>query len=235
MAKVLVVDDEAGIRESLCYALERDGFEAAAFDRLAGLDGELAGADLLVLDLMLPDGSGLELLRRLRGSPDLTSRQLPVIVLTSRAEEVDRVVGLELGADDYVVKPFSPRELVARVRAVLRRGHPVLAPPEASGKDSGRPGLHVDPVARRARFGAHELELSRLEFDLLALFASSPGRVFERGQLLSRIWGPDCVVTERTIDVHINAVRRKLELAGGDGQLLETVRGVGYRLREPDV
>ena len=231
MARVLVVDDEAGIRESLCYALERDGFEALAFERLTGVEEALAGADLVVLDLMLPDGSGLEFLRRLRASS-----QVPVIVLTSRAEEVDRVVGLELGADDYVVKPFSPRELVAWVRAVLRRGR-VGAGASASATTSASTtvslGLQVDTVSRRVWYGGQELELSRLEFELLALFAGSPGRVFERGQLLQRIWGPDCVVTERTIDVHINTVRRKLELAGGDGRLLETVRGVGYRLREP--
>jgi DNA-binding response OmpR family regulator len=220
MAKVLVVDDEVGIRESLCYALERDGFEAAALDRLTHIEEELAGVDLLVLDLMLPDGNGLDLLKRLRAFS-----QLPVIVLTSRAEEIDRVLGLELGADDYVVKPFSPRELVARVRAVLRRGREQAAP-RASG------GLQLDEGRRRARVGPRELELSRLEFDLLAVFAGNPGRVFDRGQLLQRIWGPDCVVTERTIDVHINALRKKIELAGGDGQLLETVRGVGYRLRE---
>jgi two-component system catabolic regulation response regulator CreB len=219
MAKVVVVDDEAGIRESLCYALERDGFETAAFDRLASVE-ELGGADLLVLDLMLPDGNGLDFLKRLRASS-----QLPVILLTSRAEEVDRVVGLELGADDYVVKPFSPRELVARVRAVLRRARDLGPPRNGSA-------LAVDASARRAHYGRRELELSRLEFDLLAVFVGSPGRVFDRGQLLQRIWGPDCVVTERTIDVHINALRRKIEDAGGDGQLLETVRGVGYRLRE---
>ena len=220
MARVLVVDDEAGIRESLCYALEREGFETAAFERLTNVEGALAGADLLVLDLMLPDGNGLEFLKRLRAKS-----QLPVIVLTSRAEEIDCVLGLELGADDYVVKPFSPRALVARVRAVLRRVHERVPP--SSGN-----GLRVDLDSRRAHFGPRELELSRLELDLLAVFVGSPGRVFDRGQLLQRIWGPDCAVTERTIDVHINALRKKIELAGGDAQLLETVRGVGYRLRE---
>src|SRR5262245_28210165 len=122
MPKVVVVDDEAGIRESLCYALQRDGFEAVQLDRLANVEAELEDAALLVLDLMLPDGNGLDLLKRLR-----TKSQLPVIVLTSRADEIDRVVGLELGADDYVVKPFSPREVVARVRAVLRRPRELTA------------------------------------------------------------------------------------------------------------
>jgi two-component system catabolic regulation response regulator CreB len=221
MPKILVVDDEPGIRESLCYALEREGFEAEAFERLTNVEGALAGAELLVLDLMLPDGNGLEFLKRLRAKS-----RLPVIVLTSRAEELDRVLGLELGADDYVVKPFSPRELVARVRAVLRRVHEQV---ELTGS---RGGLRVDLESRRAYFGPCELELSRLELDLLAVFVASPDRVFDRGQLLQRVWGPDCAVTERTIDVHINALRKKIELAGGDGQLLETVRGVGYRLRE---
>ena len=218
MPKVVVVDDEAGIREGLSYALQRDGFEAVQLDRLANVEAELADAALLVLDLMLPDGNGLDFLKRLR-----TKSQLPVIVLTSRADEIDRVVGLELGADDYVVKPFSPREVVARVRAVLRR------PRELTTTDP-KHGLSIENETRRARFGAHELELSRLEFDLLAVFVEQPGRVFDRSQLLQRIWGDDCVVTERTIDVHINGLRRKIELAGGDGQLLETVRGVGYRL-----
>lgn len=229
MPKILVIDDEGGIRESLCYALERDGFEAVPIERIAGIEGQLPGADLLVLDLMLPDGSGLDFLKRLR-----VTSAVPVIVLTSRAEEVDRVVGLELGADDYVTKPFSPREVVARVRAVLRRPQAVVSGQSAqvgpvSVVDSN--ALRVDGDARRAYVGACEMELSRLEFDLLSLFVKTPDRAFDRGHLLQRVWGDDCHVTERTVDVHINGLRRKIKLAGGDELVIETVRGVGYRLR----
>ena len=185
-----------------------------------------AGADLLILDLVLPDGSGLDFLRTLRARSDV-----PVIVLTSRDEETDRVVGLEMGADDYVLKPFSPREVVARVRAVLRRFRGDRAAQEETPL-SGPGGLRVDPRTRRASLRENELALSRTEFNLLAAFVKAPGRVFERSQLLDTVWGTDVVVGDRTVDVHVKALRRKLEEAGGDPKLLETVRGVGYRLRD---
>ncbi len=227
MPHILVVDDEPAIRESLIYALGREGFEVGGAGSLREAAPRAAGADLLVLDLMLPDGSGLDFLRELRRTSDV-----PVIVLTSRDDEADRLVGLEVGADDYVVKPFSPREVAARARAVLRRvkrAPEVAAPPAAL--DVGE--LHLDPRTRRAKLGERELPLSRTEFDLLAAFLRSPGQAFDRSQLMDTVWGPDCVVGDRTIDVHLKALRRKIKEAGGDAAVLETVRGVGYRLREP--
>ncbi|HKB77071.1 MAG TPA: response regulator transcription factor [Myxococcales bacterium] len=226
MPVVLVVDDEPAIRESLAFALRRDGFGIAEAATLREAEQRDAGADLVILDLVLPDGSGLDFLRALRARSDV-----PVIVLTSRDEETDRVVGLEMGADDYVLKPFSPREVVARVRAVLRRFRGDR-PQEEDPPLQGPGGLRVEPRTRRAALGDTELALSRTEFNLLAAFLKAPGRVFERSQLLDAVWGSDVVVGDRTVDVHVKALRRKLEEAGGDPKLLETVRGVGYRLRD---
>jgi len=224
MTRLLIVDDEPAIRESLAFALKRDGFEVIEAATLK--DARSTEADLIVLDLVLPDGNGLDFLRALRAKSDV-----PVIVLTSRDEETDRVVGLEMGADDYVLKPFSPREVAARVRAVLRRAAGKSAQPsEESALKVGT--LSVDPRTRKAAVGASELALSRTEFNLLAAFLRSPGRVFERSQLLDAVWGSDVVVGDRTVDVHVKALRRKIEEAGGDPRVLETVRGVGYRLRE---
>ena len=180
---------------------------------------------------MLPDGSGLDFLRSLRSRSDV-----PVIVLTSRDDEGDRLSGLEAGADDYVVKPFSPREVAARCKAVLRRARKV-APDvgeRAQAALRGPAGLQLDPRTRRATVGERELPLSRTEFDLLAAFHRAPGSVLDRGQLMDTVWGPDCVVGDRTIDVHLKALRRKIKDAGGDPLVLETVRGVGYRLREDE-
>jgi DNA-binding response OmpR family regulator len=246
---ILIVEDEPAIRESLGFALERQGFQVALAETLAEARAHAPQAALILLDLMLPDGNGLDFLRRLRKSSDV-----PTIVLTSRDEEADRVLGLELGADDYVVKPFSPREVAARVRAVLRRARPPEEAPEggpegaqggaavASGTAPlvGPLGLRLDPRSRRASVGEGaaehrgpvELSLSRTEFDLLAALLREPGRVFERQDLLERVWGQDVVVGERTVDVHVKALRRKLDEAAEAGALVETVRGVGYRLRE---
>ena len=238
MAQILIVDDEPAIRESLAFALRRDGFAIAEAGSLREAAAAAPEVDLVLLDLVLPDGNGLDFLRELR-----TKSDVPVIVLTSRDEETDRVVGLEMGADDYVVKPFSPREVAARVRAVLRRFRPGPAGGSGSGNgesvEAGGPaseaalhgpgGLSVDPRTRRATVGGNELKLSRTEFNLLAVFLRQPGRAFERSQLLDAVWGADVVVTDRTVDVHIKALRRKLGEAGGDGQVIETVRGVGYR------
>ena len=225
MTRVLIVDDEPAIRESLAFALKRDGFEVAEAASLKEARSAVE-ADLIVLDLVLPDGNGLDFLRSLR-----TRSDVPVIVLTSRDEETDRVVGLEMGADDYVLKPFSPREVAARVRAVLRRAAGKAAQPTEESALKVGP-LSADPRTRKAAVGESELALSRTEFNLLAAFLRSPGRVFERGQLLDAVWGSDVVVGDRTVDVHIKALRRKIEEAGGDPRVLETVRGVGYRLRE---
>ena len=224
-ARVLVVDDEPAIRESLAFALKREGLgvlEAASLrEARAQVDEK---PDLIILDLVLPDGNGLDFLRALRSGSDV-----PVIVLTSRDDETDRVLGLEMGADDYVLKPFSPREVTARVRAVLRRAVSRPAPEETALRAGA---FSVDPRTRRASVAGSELALSRTEFNLLAVFLGSPGRVFERSQLLEAVWGSDVVVGDRTVDVHIKALRRKIEEAGGDPRALETVRGVGYRLRD---
>jgi two-component system catabolic regulation response regulator CreB len=226
MPAILLVDDEPAIRESLAFALRRDGFEVSEAATLRQAKPLAAEADLVILDLVLPDGNGLEFLRSLRARSDV-----PVIVLTSRDEETDRVVGLELGADDYVLKPFSPREVAARVRAVLRRA--AKAAPPAEEETALRVGtLSLDARTRKAAVREQELALSRTEFNLLALFLRSPGRVFERSQILDAVWGSDVVVGDRTVDVHVKALRRKLEEAGGDPRVLETVRGVGYRLRD---
>ena len=224
MTAILLVDDEPAIRESLAFALRRDGFDVEQAASLREARNLTEAAELVILDLVLPDGNGLEFLRSLRSRSDV-----PVIVLTSRDEETDRVVGLELGADDYVIKPFSPREVAARVRAVLRRASKA-APPEEQPVRAG--ALSLDASTRKAAIADRELLLSRTEFNLLSLFLRSPGRVFERSQILDSVWGSEVVVGDRTVDVHVKALRRKIEEAGGDPRMLETVRGVGYRLRD---
>jgi len=224
MAAILLVDDEPAIRESLAFALRRDGFEVEEATTLREARSLADGADLVILDLVLPDGSGLPFLRSLRERSDV-----PVIVLTSRDEETDRLVGLELGADDYVLKPFSPREVAARVRAVLRRASKSA---QTEDKPIRAGALSLDTSRRKAAIADRELGLSRTEFNLLALFLRSPGRVFERSQILESVWGSDVVVGDRTVDVHVKALRRKIEEAGGDPRVLETVRGVGYRLKD---
>jgi DNA-binding response OmpR family regulator len=221
---ILLVDDEPAIRESLAFALRRDGFDVEQAASLREARNLTDAAELVILDLVLPDGNGLEFLRSLRSRSDV-----PVIVLTSRDEETDRVVGLELGADDYVIKPFSPREVAARVRAVLRRASKAGQPEEQPVRAGA---LSLDASTRKAAIAGRELLLSRTEFNLLSLFLRSPGRVFERSQILDAVWGSEVVVGDRTVDVHVKALRRKIEEAGGDPRVLETVRGVGYRLRD---
>ncbi|MHC4836984.1 MAG: winged helix-turn-helix domain-containing protein [Planctomycetota bacterium] len=222
MPSILLVDDEPAITDSLAYAFERAGFETQTAGTLAEADAGLAEAELVVLDLMLPDGNGLDWLRRLRQRSNL-----PVIILSSHDDTVDHIVGLEVGADDYIDKPFSPREVVARARAVLRRVNPA-EPPDAAGEGP----LQVDAEKRQVVANGAQLQLSRIEFDLLATFAAAPGRVFEREQLLDRVWGRDVAVTERTVDVHVKSLRKKLVEVGLPAETIETVRGVGYRLAE---
>jgi len=222
VSRILLVDDEPAITESLAFAFGRAGFETEAASTLARATAALSNGtfDFIILDLMLPDGNGLDWLREFRGQSNL-----PVIILSSHDESVDQIVGLEVGADDYVSKPFSPREVVARVRAVLRRIEPRTTPVEEAQ-------LRLEADRRKAWAGDVELGLSRTEFDLLNVFIRAPGRVYERGHLLSRVWGPDVAVTERTVDVHIKALRKKLVAAGLPASTIETVRGVGYRLSE---
>ena len=232
MTKVLLVEDERAIAESLAFALRRDGFEVVHAATLRAGAQSLPGCDLVVLDLMLPDGSGFDLLAQLRAS----GQRVPVIILSSRDEEADRVAGLEGGADDYVIKPFSPREVVARIRAVLRRTRPtptdstplpVLVAPPAPVHD----GLCLNHETRRVTFRGAAVDLTRTEFDLLAVLSGAPDRVFSRQQLIDRIFGEDHAVYDRTIDAHVKALRRKLTAAGADPDLIEIERGVGYRLR----
>jgi two-component system catabolic regulation response regulator CreB len=220
-ATVLVVEDEPAIAESVAYALRREGFEVRlAFDLERAWE-QHRGVNLIVLDLMLPDGSGFDLIERLRAEPHCPA----VIVLSSRDSEADRVRALEWAADDYVTKPFSPREVVARVRAVLRR-----AAAEHERRETRSEVLRTDPGTRRASFGDQELELTRVEFDLLHQLLTEPDRVFARSELIDRVWGDGFAITDRTIDSHIKSLRRKVNAAGAPTELIETVRGVGYRI-----
>jgi DNA-binding response OmpR family regulator len=217
---ILVVDDEPNIVELLRLYLEQEGFgvRAAADGDSALAAIERQPPDLVILDVMLPRVDGFEVTRRIRRTSDV-----PILMLTARTEDVDSIVGLELGADDYVTKPFNPRALVARVKAILRRA-------EARGERS-RPleigGLRVDTRRREALVGPRRLDLRPREFDLLAALASEPGVVLSRDRLLADVWGTDFTGETRTIDVHIAEVRRQL---GDDGPAIETVRGIGYRL-----
>jgi len=223
--RILVVDDEPDLLELVRVNLDRAGFrvETAETGQEALDQLRRSPPDLMVLDLMLPDLSGTEICRRVRASPELAG--VAIIMLTAKAEEVDRVVGFEVGADDYVPKPFSPRELVLRVQAVLRR----RAPASGAGGILEHGALRVDPERHRCFVEDQEIELTAKEFDLLHTLMKSPGRVQTRDQLLERVWGSDISVTLRTIDTHLKRLREKL---GPAGSLIETVRGVGYRFSE---
>jgi DNA-binding response OmpR family regulator len=220
---ILVVEDEPAILESVAYALRRDGFSVSVAETVVEAREHGAGVELVILDLMLPDGSGFDLIGDLRQG----GRAVPIIVLSSRDGEADRVAALESGADDYVTKPFSPREVVARVRAVLRRS----ASRQASAEGAVSP-FFIDRATRRARVAGRELELTRVEFDLLASLLENPGRVYTRAQLIDDVWGDGFAITDRTIDSHVKALRRKVVEAGADPGLIETVRGVGYRVTD---
>jgi DNA-binding response OmpR family regulator len=221
---VLVVDDEPTIGEVVCRYLQRAGYETrVALDGLEAV--EVAGAerpDLVVLDLMLPGIDGLEAMRRIRANG---GQRTPVILLTARGEESDRVVGLRLGADDYVVKPFSPAELVARVDAVLRRIDTV--PEEEPALDFGE--LVIDPSARGVRLAGEDVALTVREFELLHFLARHPGRAFTRDQLMDHVWGYSFYTDTSTVTVHIRRLRTKLEVVPERPRWIETVWGVGYR------
>jgi DNA-binding response OmpR family regulator len=233
MPRILVVEDEPAIAESISYGLRRDGYTVTIAPTLADAEREVEGVDLVVLDLMLPDGSGFDLLGKVRQK----DTAIAVIVLSSRDAEADRVAALETGADDYVTKPFSPREIVARVRAVLRRAHPreggavLTSRPPGAVRGAALP-LTVEESTRRAFVLGNELELTRVEFDLLACLLDAPGRVFTRAQLIDRVWGDGFAITDRTIDSHVKSLRRKVAESGGHPAMIETVRGVGYRVNE---
>ncbi len=223
--KILVIDDEPDILELLRLTLTQEGFAVETASTAGeGLDAiSKRVPDLLVLDLMLPDMSGNEVCRKLRSSQE--TAHLPVLMLTARSEETDRVVGFELGADDYVTKPFSPRELVLRIRAVLRRGKPRTAPTQRLEHET----LTLDLERHRCRVADEEIELTAKEFGLLQALMSRPGRVLSREQLLEGLWGTDITVTHRTVDTHIKRLREKL---GPAGKYVDTVRGVGYRFSD---
>lgn len=223
MKRILVVEDEHAIREMIGFALKKDGFQ---FEEAADAEQALVAIasnppDLVLLDWMLPCLSGVELARRLRRE-EVTAK-LPIILLTARVEENDRVHGLEVGADDYITKPFSPRELIARINAVLRRSQ--------AGSDE-RPlefaGLQLDPVGHRVRADGQRIDLAPTEFRLLHFFMSNPDRVYSREQLLDHVWGRGIFVEERTVDVHIRRLRKALARQTYD-RFIQTVRSAGYR------
>ena len=223
MSRILVVEDDADAALVVSAYLSREGYEVTvANDGATGLQlARQAPPALIVLDWMLPGVGGPEFITALR-----REQRTPIIMLTARSEESDRVVGLELGADDYVVKPFSPRELVARVRAVLRRSQPRDA---HESEPLEHRGLIVDPLRRQATFAGRDVELTTLEFDLLHAMARAPGRVFSRNDLIERVWGPDFAGVDRVVDVHVSNLRQKLARVGAE-ELLVTVRGVGYKV-----
>ena len=222
---VLVIDDEKDLVELVRYNLEKEGYDViAATDGRSGLDIAREHApDLVVLDLMMPGVDGLEICRQLR--QDARTARLPVIMLTAKATEADRIVGLEMGADDYITKPFSPRELVARVKALLRRTSTAEQPHEII-----RAGpLAIDVHRHEVTCAGREISLTATEFRILQLLATRAGRVLSRDQIIDSALGRDSSVFDRTVDVHITAIRRKL---GRDADLVETVRGFGYKLRD---
>jgi two-component system phosphate regulon response regulator PhoB len=222
--QILVVEDERPIREMIAFGLRRAGFEVREAPDARTGRAEVANRrpDLLLVDWMLPDTSGLEFTRALKR--DRETSELPVIMLTARAEEGDKVAGLEGGADDYITKPFSPRELLARINAVLRRSLP------AEGAERTEiEGLVLDQSSQRVSSGDRTVALGPTEYRMLAFFMTHPERVYTREQLLDRVWGGNVYVEERTIDVHIRRLRKALEESGHD-RLIQTVRGSGYRL-----
>jgi DNA-binding response OmpR family regulator len=224
--RVLIVDDDANLRTALAYSLRQEGLLVlTAEDGKTALDAfHRDRPDVLVLDVMLPALDGLEVCRRIRAESDV-----PILMLTARDTEVDRVVGLEIGADDYLGKPFSTRELVARVRALLRRVRPRAA---AAGERHEAGGLVLDQVRHRVTRDGEEVALTPKEFDLLAFLMAHPGQVFAREQLLTSVWGYDFAGDSRTVDTHVKTLRDKLGDTAERPRWLETLRGVGYRFRE---
>ena len=228
MGKILIVEDEANIRQLVRYNLEKEGFQVMeAIDGIQGLrTAQREKPDLVLLDLMLPGMDGLEVCRTLKGAPATSA--LPIIMLTAKAEEVDKIIGLELGADDYMTKPFSPRELTARIKAVLRR----------SQKETALPGelqvgrLRFNFSRYEVSMGGVKIELTPKEYELLKMLATNLGKVFTREQLLEKVWGYEYFGDTRTVDVHVRHLRAKMAADPATADMLETVRGFGYRLRE---
>lgn len=224
MAKrILVVEDEAPIREMLCFVLEQKGYETIeAEDFVDGLAKVREPyPELIVLDWMMPGGSGIQFIKQLK--QDEVTRQIPVVMLTARGEEEDKVRGLEAGADDYITKPFSPKELTARLHAVMRRVSPTSVDEVIEVQ-----GLKLDPVSHRVSAEEKALDMGPTEFKLLHFFMTHPERVYSREQLLNNVWGTNVYVEDRTVDVHIRRLRKAIEETGHD-RLIQTVRGAGYR------
>ena len=224
--KILIVEDEDNLLEALRYNLSKEGYDVSAAS-----DGELGLSiatdlrpDLVILDIMLPKMDGLDVCRHIRSDSDV-----PILMLTAKAEEVDKVVGLELGADDYVVKPFSMREVLARIRALLRR--PRYSAGDRSSKVLRAGDLEVDPSSRLVKLRGAQLDLKPREFELLTLLMANKGKVYTRHEILDRLWGQDYIGDTRTVDVHIRWLREKIELDPGNPERIVTIRGVGYRFQ----
>jgi two-component system, OmpR family, response regulator RegX3 len=224
---ILLVEDETSIRDPLADALRSEGFDTLVAGTAAeALEQARRDPDLVLLDVMLPDGSGFDVCRELR-----LRSQVPIIMLTARGEEADRVVGLELGADDYVVKPFSGREVVARIRAVLRRA----AAPEPGRERPLEVGpVHLEPARREVTLAGQPLELSRKEYELLHLLMRNAGSVITRERLIDEVWDPNWFGSTKTLDVHVSGIRRKLGDDPSRPRYVHTVRGVGFRFSAPD-
>jgi two-component system phosphate regulon response regulator PhoB len=220
--RILVVEDEAPIRQMISFNLSRAGFDVAEAEDCTSARTQIADArpDLVLVDWMLPDASGLELTRALRRED--ANREIPIIMLTARAGERDKITGLDGGADDYITKPFSPRELLARINALLRRSAPSEDEPLRAGD------LCLDPVSHRVTVGNSEVSLGPTEYRLLKFLMANPERVYGRSQLLDHVWGQNVYVEERTVDVHVRRLRKALETFSVD-HYIQTVRGAGYR------
>ena len=225
LKKVLIVEDETDLVKLLKYNLEKEGFKVnyATDGTVALAEARRDPPDLVILDLMLPGLDGLEVCRQLRRNEKFV--RTPVLILSARSEEADRVVGLELGADDYVTKPFSTREVIARVRTLLRRNEPAAPPHLRIHRDD----IVIDPTAHSVYVAGRSVELSALEFRLLHYLASHPGMVFSRDQLLDNVWGNDRTVTPRSVDVYIRRIREKVEPKPQEPAYVQTIHGVGYR------
>lgn len=221
--RILVVEDEAPIRDMLCFVLEQNGYQASTAGDFDAAINQLVEPypDLVLLDWMLPGGSGIQIAKKMK-QHELT-RAIPIIMITARGEEEDKVRGLEVGADDYVTKPFSPKELMARIKAVIRRVAPTSLDEVIEVQ-----GLKLDPVSHRVMAAENPLEMGPTEFRLLHFFMTHPERVYSREQLLDHVWGTNVYVEDRTVDVHIRRLRKAISVAGHD-RLVQTVRGSGYR------
>ncbi|NPV80325.1 MAG: response regulator transcription factor [Firmicutes bacterium] len=228
--KVLIVDDEASIVELIDFALRKEGFETlAAYDGRSAINKALSEKpDLILLDLMLPEISGYDVFRSIR-----KEMVVPIVMVTAKVEIVDRVVGLELGADDYITKPFSPRELVARVKAVLRRCSG--SNPDPKGNEICIGDLRLDLRRRTVWRKDHPLDFTRKEYELLLMFMSNPGIVLTREVLLEKVWGYDYVGDTRTVDVHVARLRQRIGDDPVEPKYIVTVRGIGYKMKEPDM